>query len=39
MSQNERCESCDEKAKEESDPGTTEVDVHADGVGQAPVPA
>ena len=35
---NGRCKSCYEKSKEESDAGTDEAEVHADGVGEVAVP-
>lgn len=38
LSENERCVSCEEKAKEEKS-GTTELEVHCNGVGEAVVSA
>lgn len=39
INENERCQPCEEKFKEESDSGSNEVEVHSDGVGQTVVPA
>ena len=38
ITQNERCETCEKKSKEDSGAGADETEVHADGVGEAAVP-
>ena len=39
ITENERCKTCEEKSKEDSDAGANNTEVHADGVGQTAVPS
>ena len=39
VTENERCKSCEEKSKEDSDAGADNAEVHADSVGKTAVPA